>query len=662
MKIHIKALYYLLGKKINIQKLIEKLNILGFESNLIENYLDIAIPYNRSDCNNLISILNEIKNFDKKFSINLLKNETHDVKKKSYIKVKISDKSFCPIYSYAILDNINIKKNIPTYIKETLQLNDINSVNNLIDIINYATIITGQPFHSYDLSMLNNEINIFKTTESCIFYSINNLKIKIPENIFIIKSKKEIISIPGIIGSLNSKVSENTKIILLESAFFDSDAINYMTEKLKILTDSSQRFINKIDYKLTVKSLIFVTDLISKILKSKKTHINVKIKKIYLPKDNQICVKKNFFLNLLSNNISNNSFNTYINNVFLKKREFKKNIIFNIPNNRKDLEIKENVFSEIVKLYGYNNIVPTKLKNTFFKKEVENDVTYNISYFLKSIGFNEIISYSFVDFEIEKFFNDKKNFIYIKNPISEKMNVMRRTLTQGLIKSAKFNINRQNVKLNLFEIGNVYEKYAVNKFHTENVLSLIVTDKINNYDTFFNIKNIINRLLKIAFNIDEIDLIESNYSFLNQKINLSITLDSKEIGYIGMIKKNILNVFELKQEFYTFSLFLDRINNNFFKKIEEISKYPYSIRDLSIIIKANIKYKDIIIFIKSLKITDLIKISFLDFYDITEIDKSLTLRFKFGSKIRTLLDNDVSNSMNIVQNNLKIKFNINIRT
>lgn len=662
MKIHLKALYYLLGKKINIQKLIEKLNILGFESNLIENYLDIAIPYNRNDCNNLISILNEIKNFDKNFSINIFKNESHWVKKKFYIRVKISDKNFCPIYSYAILDNINIKKNIPAYIKETLQLNDINSVNNLIDIINYATIVTGQPFHSYDLSMLNNEINIFKTTEPCIFHSINNLKIKIPENIFTIKSKKEIISIPGIIGALNSKVSENTKIILLESAFFDSSTINYMTEKLKILTDSSQRFINKIDHKLTVKSLIFVADLVSEILKSKKTYINFKIKKNYLPKDNKICVKKSFFLNLLSNNISNNAFNTYVNKVFLKKSEVKKNIIFNIPNNRKDLETKESVFSEIVKLYGYNNIVPIKLKHVFLKKEVENDITYNIAYFLKSIGFNETISYSFVDFEIEKFFNDKENFIYIKNPISEKMNVMRRTLMQGLIKSAKFNINRQNVKLNLFEIGNVYEKYAVNKFYTENVLSLIITDKINNNDTFFYIKNITNRLLKVVFNIDEIDLVESNYSFFNQKINLAITLDFKEIGYIGMIKKSILNVFEVKQEFYTLSLFLDRITRNFLKKIEEISKYPYIIRDLSIIIKANIKYKDIIIFIKSLQIIDLIKISFLDFYDITELDKSLTLRFKFGSKIKTLLDSDVSNSMTIIQNELKIKFNTNIRT
>ncbi|HIH2763835.1 MAG TPA: phenylalanine--tRNA ligase subunit beta-related protein [Candidatus Azoamicus sp.] len=129
-----------------------------------------------------------------------------------------------------------------------------------------------------------------------------------------------------------------------------------------------------------------------------------------------------------------------------------------------------------------------------------------------------------------------------------------------------------------------------------------------------------------------------------------------------MIKKNILTMLGLKQEIYTFSLFLDRINPIFLKSFEDISKYPYIIRDLSIIIKTKVVYKDIIIFIKNLKVNDLIKVSFLDFYEITETDKSLTLRFKFGSKIRTLIDNDVSNSMNIIKDNLKINFGIDVRT
>ncbi|HIH2763834.1 MAG TPA: phenylalanine--tRNA ligase beta subunit-related protein [Candidatus Azoamicus sp.] len=502
MKIHLETLHYLFEKKTNITKLIEKLNILGFESNIIENYLDINVPYNRSDCNNLISILNEIAHFDKNFSINLIKNRTYTIKKRNNIKIKINDLKFCPIYSYSIIDNIDIKKDIPNYIRDTLRINDINSVNNLIDIINYSTIITGQPFHSYDLSTLSNEIYISKTVKPCVFYSINNLKINIPTDIFIIKSKEDIISIPGIIGSLKSKVLENTKMILLESAFFDDNYIKYMSEKLNILTDSSQRFINKINHNFTLRSLLFVSDLISKILHSKELYVNFKIKKNCLPKDKKIIVNKNFFLNLLSNDLSNEKFLNKINNIFLKKKKIKNNIIFNIPNNRKDLEIKENIFSEIVKLYGYNNVVPTKLKNAFFYKNAENDVSHKISCFLKSIGFNEIISYSFVDFEIEKFSYDDENYIYIKNPISEKMNVMRRNLMQGLIRAAKFNINRQCYKLGLFEIGNIYEKCNINKFNVENVLSLIITDKINSYEDFFYIKNIINRLLKFTFNIE----------------------------------------------------------------------------------------------------------------------------------------------------------------
>jgi phenylalanyl-tRNA synthetase beta chain len=659
MKISIKALYYLLNKKINISKLVEKLNILGFESNIIENYLDINIPYNRHDCNNFIGILNEIKNFDKNFSIELFKNE-NQIKISDNINIKIVNKNFCPIYSYKIIDNLNIEKNIPNYIKETLKLNDINSVNNLVDILNYSTIITGQPFHCYDLNCLDKEINIIKTETVLNFKTINELEIKLPKNIFVIKSKKEIISVPGIIGSFNSKVSEHTKKILLESAFFDCSEIKNIEDKLNISTDASKRFINKIDFNLTFKALNYVSNLIVKVLKSNVVCTGFKLEKKNLPQNKKIKINKKFFFTLLNNNLSNDVFSNCIDNIFLEKKKSKNFITFYIPNNRKDLEINENIFSEILKLYGYNNVLPIKFKNTFSHKNIDYDFNYKTSYFLKNMGFNEIISYSFVDSKVENFLN-YNNFIYIKNPISEKMDVMRQTLIQGLMKAVIFNVNRKNNKLKLFEIGSVYKQCENKKFKSENTLSLVITNKINKDDDFFYMKNIVTNLVKNLFNIEEIDLIEKKYTFFNKKISLSILYNNEEFGCIGLIKKELLNFFDLKQEIYYCSLSLDKINVNFSKFFEDISKFPYITRDLSLIFKTHIFYKDIINFIKNLKINNLTKISFLDFYKIDDINKSLTLRFKFCSKKRTLLDAEISDSMEIINKNLKIKFNIEIK-
>jgi phenylalanyl-tRNA synthetase beta chain len=661
MKINIEALYTLIKKNINISDLIEKLTILGFESNKIENYIDIDVPYNRKNCNNVISILNEIKNFDKKFSIKFFNDFKINIKKKDKIAIKIEEPNFCPLYSFAILDSINFNNLIPTYIKETLKLNGVNSINGLIDVTNYATIITGQPFHCYDLASLGDEIIINKNHEKSTFYSINDLKLELDSDIWVIKSKNNIISLPGIIGSLDSKVSENTRSILLESAFFNNTEVKLMKEKLKISTNSSERFVNCIDFNLTIQALNYVSELIVNIFDSKKRYINFKINKKLLPKNKKIKINKKILYSLLTNNFNDKKFLNCIKNLYLKKKIYNKNIIFTIPNHRKDLEIKENIFSEIVKLYGYNNIIPKKLESISIETNVDININDKISSFFKNIGFSEIISYSFVEHNSEKLLTSKKTYIHIKNPMSEKMDVMRQTLIYGLIKSATVNINRQNNNLKLFEIGNVYETCKTNEFLTKKILSIAITEKLNNVNIFFYIKNIIKELLKSIYNISNVDFIKNDCIFYNNEISSLILLNKIEIGDIGLIKKSILNFFSVKQDIYVCSLFLNKINNNGIKTFEEISKYPFITRDLSIIFKTNIFYKNIIDFINTLKIENLINISFLDFYDIDLITKSLTLRFKFGSKSKTLLDDEVFSSMMLIQEKLKYNFNIDIR-
>lgn len=661
MKISIDAFYFLLGKKIIISNLVEKLNILGFESNIIENYLDINVPYNRKNCNSLVNILNDVSNFDKKYSIEFLNNKNNTIKNYTKIKIIIDDFNFCPIYSYAIIDNINIKKKIPIYIHDTLKLNNINIVNNLVDIINYITIITGQPMHCYDFNTLYDNIHICKNIEKSYFYSINNSKIEINNDIYVIKSKNNIISIPGIIGTTYSKISQNTKTILLESAFFDNNIIDRISKSIKVFTDSSIRFSNKIDFNLTLKSLNYASDLIKNIFNSKKIFYNFSSNKKYIPEDKKIKINKKNLFTLLNNNVDNYLFLSCINNIYLKKQYINENIIFHIPYYRDDLKIKENVFSEIVKLYGHNNIIPTKLKNVNCDYIQNNNININIINFLKALGFNEIISYSFVDYEIEKDISDLKSIIHIKNPITEKMNVMRQTLIQGLMKTISFNINRQNISLKLFELGNIYKKCKNETFKTENIISIAMTDKINIDTYFFKLKSIIKEILKSVFNIDEFEIKKNNCMFLNNNINLSILYKNKEIGIIGLIKKDLLNIFNLKQEVVFCSLFIDRLDIKKLIYFKEISKYPYIIRDLSILFNNNLIYENIIKFITKLEVEFLITVSFLNFYLTDEKKKSLTLRFKFGSKLKTLLDDDILNSMTFIMDKLKLEFNIQIK-
>jgi len=192
-------------------------------------------------------------------------------------------------------------------------------------------------------------------------------------------------------------------------------------------------------------------------------------------------------------------------------------------------------------------------------------------------------------------------------------------------------------------------------------LSIVITDKIDIDKYFFKLKSIIKEMLVFVFKINDFEIRQSDNIFLNNNINLSIFYKNKKIGIIGLIKKNLLNIFNLKQEVVFCSLFIDRLNINKLFFFREISKYPYIIRDLSILLNNNLIYEKIINFINNLSVKYLITVSFLNFYSINEKNKSLTLRFKFGSKIKTLLDEEISRSMNLIIDKLKLEFNIQIK-
>lgn len=335
----------------------------------------------------------------------------------------------------------------------------------------------------------------------------------------------------------------------------------------------------------------------------------------------------------------------------------KSTLIFKIPDYRTDLNIEENIIAELIKVYGYNNIIKIPLKINSINNNKFDNYVIELKHLLINNGFSEIITYSFVDAISNKFFNFEKNEIFIKNPLSEKMNVMRTNLFCGLLNSLVFNLNRQNFDLRLFELGNIYfhDKF---KLKYSNVLSAVITKKkIDHIETFFLLKKVLKNMFSFIYRINDIVLLESNYQFFDTNINASIIIDDEICGNIGLINKNILKHYSIKQDVLAFTMNLDIKKNVFVQKFSSISKYPSSIRDLSIIVKKNIIYHDIFIFIKSLNIPNLTKVMFIDcFYPKDENNQSVTFRFKFQSTAYTLLDKDINISMDIIQNKLKNQF------
>lgn len=661
MKIDTNLLKKWIKKNININEFINKLSFVGFETFLENNKLNISIPYNRNNSSNLFSIINEVSGlinisyFKKKEKL-LTKNIDNSI---SCIKI---DETFCYYYAAIIIKNINNNKDTPNNIKDILIDNKIRINNPIVDILNYIFIITGQPVHAYDLDKIDNNIEITKINKNTNIKTINYENIFIKKDSFVIKDNSKIISIPGIIGSYDSKIDKNTKNILIEVALFDKNKIKELNNIYKIDSLSSKYFENGININYLNKTVNLIKILFKKIMNSSiYKELEIKSKNINNLNKN-INIKKKYITKLLGFYVRNKVIEKAIQKRFFNFKRKYKSWDIEIPYHRSDIENENNIISEILKCIGYENIPEKQIKsyNEIYNKRNINEYIRN---YLTNNGFYEVINYSLVNESFEKNFMNEK-YIKIKNPISENMSIMRTSLIQGLLKNASINLNRQKNNIKIFEIGNVWK--GINNKSKLNI-AIICTELLNiknhynnNEETFYILKKIAENIINLYNKKKYIKFKEKKYKYLNENISASILLGNKNIGSIGLLSNKINKLFNFKKKLFFLEIKIKNIKNKntYFK---ELSKFPKIEKDISFILNKNIKYENLINFLLKIKIKNLKKIKFVNLYENNNLEKTITLKFIFQSNIETLKDKYVNKKIQKIQK-LSIKnFNIKIK-
>lgn len=671
MKIAIEEIKNWIDLKVNLKDLAYKLTKVGFESYSNEDVIDVTIPYNRQDCVNLFGLLNEIsavlnlpiKNYK-------IKSGFKEINK---IKLKINDNNFYKKYYGRIINNINIKTEIPNYIKHTLLENGFKFNLNVIDIINYVSIITGQPLHAYDLCTIKKNIVLDKLKCTKTIETLNNNTLTLLKNDYLITNGENELSIPGIIGCKYSMISEKTRSIYLESALFDFKKINNNSILNNIETYSYNLSKNNIDSHTQRTAIDFATYLIVKHLGGTYSKTTIKQKK-------NNSVKQYKTINLLKKNIDKiigiNIKTSLINKIF-KRLKFKfekgKSWQIRIPIYRKDIIYEEDIIEDISRYIGYDNIdskpyISIQQDTKIEKKDYS--LINEIKATLTSIGYNEIITYSFVNSKVEYDINDKVNIVHLKNPLSEDQNVMRSSLLQGLIEKYSYNIKRNQTNLHLFELGKVFtsninnpEKLSLGGICSEN--QYFDHNGIANKNSLFSIKNIIEQILNLTnFDISQQKIDHTNYNYFNNNESAVVKYNEKIICKFGTLNDIFLKKFDIKSKLYYFEIDLDDIDIKKVTPYSKFSKFPVVKRDLSILINKDISYIKIRAAIENLKFVQLKNINMLNIYtceNFGENIKSITLTLIFQDKEKSLKDNEVNLLMNKIIEELDNKFKITIR-
>ncbi|WP_343189174.1 phenylalanine--tRNA ligase subunit beta [Buchnera aphidicola (Chaitoregma tattakana)] len=630
-----------------------------------DSIIKLNIPYNRIEELNVTGILREIyvyKNikfskFKKKF-IKSSKNKKH-----TKIFLEKSIKNYC--YLGRKFTGLDISIKTPSWICERLKIFNINSNNILFDIINYVYLELGESFHVLDSNCINKKIFIKVSKNSKISDSSNNYFF-LKKNNIIICNKKEILVFGNNFNSKYSNVNVKTKNIFLGSLFLENNVFNNYT-KNSVCSREINYFHYSSNYDMQFFALKYITKIILRICGG-TAHSIINIENFEKHNKNIIFLKKKNIKRIMGLSFVDNNVEQILH--VLGYKFFKQKIGWKVlvPVWKKNIIIEEDIISDIVRVYGLDKIpatAPYEKCNITYKNFHNNNFIKDIKNLLVSIGYYEVLNYSFIDNTFDKMFTKNINNIKILNPISKNMSTMRSSLLPGLLKNFIFNNNRQHDNIKIFELGLCYFKNFKSYLGISEkmFLSCLLVGNTNfNWDEktrkvdFYDIKGDLEYITENLRLHNNIRFVNKKIMGLEKNVSAYIFLEKKLIGKIGKLDLQILkkNNFNRNVDIFLFEICLEDFCKLDIYNIKKISGYPSIVRDVSIIVNNFIKYDDLLKFCKQIFFKYLVDIYIFDFYNGPNLSygkKSISIRLTFQSINKTLKENYIDK---IFVNNIKL--------
>ncbi|QCI25354.1 phenylalanine--tRNA ligase subunit beta [Buchnera aphidicola (Sitobion avenae)] len=653
--------------------------IIGIDVNdylsLKDNIITVSVTSNRPDG---LSILGLSRNIA---AINNLR--ISDLKYKSFSKtiqkkidIDIQTKRDCINVLGRIIQNININVDTPFWMKKKLFFSDVLSENIITNIINYVLIELGQPLNALNADNIDDSIIVRMAKNKEKMFLKNNIEINLDENILVFSDKNKILFIPGNINSYFSDVNTNTKNIFLISSLIDRTSISYVIKKMnsnKIL----EYYNYGIDPLLQNYAVEYATDLIIKICGG--TSGSISKKKLNIP----ICMNNTIRLHhkKLNKIIGLSIDATIISNILYSlyyKLNFQETFWDVIPPSwRFDILIEEDVISDILRVYGYNNVCLTPLKehiNNGQKNELTDSLLNKSAIILINKGYHEVINYGFINPKIQNLIFPNQKTLLLSNPISQDMSCMRLSLWPGLLKNISYNKNRQQQSIRIFESGLCFSVDTTENLGVKQEIFLAAAISGNNFKEnwyhktrkmdFYDLKGDLESVLELICKLNDIKFRRAIISGLHPEQSASIYFKNNLIGAIGAIDPRLEKKLNVNSSTFLFEISLYNFPDIKPLKIQEISKFPTIRRDVAILISEDIAVDNVMRKCKQFFINQEVEVNLFDIFSCKEFSnkkKSLGISFVFQNKHRTFQDNEINLMMNDCIGVLNKKFQAVLR-
>lgn len=647
---------------------------------------DIDLTSNRSDCLSHLGVAREITASVPHSKFKIQNSKFTDNLESSTLNlelVKIEDADLCHRFTARIIRNVKIGAS-PEWLVKRLEAVGERSINNVADITNFVMHELGQPMHSFDLNKLKeNRIVVRRAKTGETIKTLDEVERKLDETMLMICDAEKPVAVGGVMGGFDSGITDETTDVLLEVAYFRRDSIRQTSRKLKLSTEASHRFERGVDIENLIRASNRATELICELAGGEADEFvdvyptKAETKEIE-SNDIQFAVKR-----LTGLDVENAEILRILNALGIKEKD--QSQIFIAPTWRHDINIEEDLVEEVARIVGYDKI-GEELPPAFGAGEYQpNEIRkFHLRQTLANQGFNEAISYSFIDSKYDKTFdlipnlvneNTDEKFITLQDSIIEGAVRMRPSLLSGLLDAVRTNFNQQRRDLKLFELGKVFaagdsenglpderELFALSltgsDFSEEKAMALREFD-------FFDAKGALELAID-AINVAPLEFKAADVKHLRKGQSAEILSNGKTVGMIGRLSDELAQNYKFRQPVFIAEIDLQTILAEKEQTVlyRPLPVYPSMVRDVSLLVKRSTVFADVKNEIAAGNYELLRSVEFVDVYEgkgVPDDSRSLTIRLEYRSDERTLVEEEVENIHHDIIGNLENKLGVKQR-
>lgn len=626
---------------------------------LDDQIIDVDLTPNRSDCLSVAGLAREVGVLNKTdvTPVNVIPAQ---VVIDDTFSVRVGAADACPRYLGRVVRGVDVSAQTPLWMVEKLRRSGIRSIDPIVDITNFVMLELGQPMHAFDLANLSGSVVVRMATAGEKITLLDGQDIALREDTLLIADEKAPLAIAGVMGGKGSGVNEETKDIFLESAFFTPLALAGKARSYGLHTDSSHRFERGVDATLQERAIERATALVIDIAGGQVGPITHAVNEASLPEAAMVTLRRKKLDQYLAMSIDKDLVTDILTRLGLEMIEVTDEAwLTKAPSHRFDIAIEADLIEEVARIYGYDNLpssMPQAAVNFTPLSETKAQIQVLRS-ILVSQGYQEAVTYSFIDPILSKQFLPEIEPVPLANPISADMGVMRPSLVPGLVRAYLHNQNRQQSRVRLFETGRRFigSVDALDKLDQQQQISGLIagsrdaeawyhnSEKVDFYDLKAHVEAL------FALNDGGKPSYEpSSCVFLHPGRSADIFVDGEFVGIIGELHPQLSKELGVNQPLYVFDIALSAVMRASLPEYKAVSKFPEVRRDLALLVDRAVAVSELEKVILSSAGEALKSVLVFDVYQgqgIDETKKSVALGLTWQHPSHTLSDEEVNNSV-----------------